>query len=55
MKTSYFLVLHPYVVSPEKKRKINNNLAVLPSHDITDSIVYQVALLPFYNSLCSSG
>jgi len=29
----YFLTLHPCVVSPKKKRKINNDLAVLPSHD----------------------
>jgi len=27
-------MLHPCVVSPEKKRNINNNLAILPSHDM---------------------
>jgi len=26
-------VLHSCVVSPEKKRNINNDLAILPSHD----------------------
>ena len=33
----YFLMLHPCIVSPErkeKKRNINNNLAILLSHDI---------------------
>jgi len=28
-------MLHPCVVSPEKKRNINNDLAILPSHDST--------------------
>ena len=26
-------MLHSCVVSPEKKKNINNNLAILPSHD----------------------
>jgi len=36
------------------KRNINNNLAILPSHDIIDSIVHQVALLSSNNGLCDS-
>ena len=36
--TWYFLILYSYIVSPEKKRKINNNLAVLLSYD-NDSIL----------------
>jgi len=39
-------MLHPCVVSPEKKRNINNDLAVLPSHDSALYCYMQILLFP---------
>ena len=40
--TWYFPTLYLVVVSPIRKRKINNDLAILPSHDIDRYLSYSI-------------
>jgi len=40
--TWYFLMLYPCVVSLKKKRNINNDLVILPSHDTILIIIFPI-------------
>jgi len=45
-------VLYPYIISPEKKRNINNDLAVLLSHDIETAEIVKELIKIGLNKVC---